>query len=66
MEMQWFHNALRIMMSIDRHELETSGITLRNAEWYSFRSNPYVWFIRANDNDAAKIWQIIVNRQQGK
>lgn len=61
-----FHNALRILMSIDRHELEAAGVIKardHNA-WGEFRRDPFRWFIRADDADAPKIWAIIERRQR--
>jgi len=60
-----FHNALRILMSIDRHELEAAGVIKardHNA-WGEFRRDPFRWLIRADDTDAPKIWAIIERRQ---
>lgn len=58
-----FHNALRIMLSIDRVELADGGIRLSDEEWHAFRSDPYFWFIRAGDNAARSLWAIIEARQ---
>lgn len=61
-----FHNALRIMLAIDRHELEASGIIKPgdvNA-WGEFRRDPFRWFIRADDSQAPKLWAIVQRRQR--
>ncbi|HQS14975.1 hypothetical protein [Reyranella sp.] len=61
-----FHNALRILTSIDRHELEAAGVIKagdHNA-WGTFTRDPFRWFIRADDASAAKLWGIIERRQR--
>jgi len=73
-----FHNALRIMRSIDLDELQAVGIfrgakqkpdadnpgaAFTWAAWCSFRDDPYSYFIRCDDETAQKIWQIIERRQ---
>ena len=60
--MQDFHNRLRILQSIDSGELQRDGVDLDTREWISFMSNPFKWFIRASDEDAAKLWAIIEGR----
>ena len=66
MKMAEFHNALRIMRHIDRSDLEAKGIHLSDQQWFSFSSNPYMWFIKCSDIDMIKIWQIIDNQMQRK
>lgn len=56
-----FHNALRILASIDAHELIEAGI---ENEWRFFVLSPCSWFIHANDADADKLWAIIVRRSK--
>jgi hypothetical protein len=61
-----FHNALRILTSIDAHELEAAGV-IRHADhnaWGTFRRDPYRWFIRADDATAEKLWKIIERRMK--
>lgn len=65
MNMMQFHNALRIMRFIDRSELEYYEIDLNDLQWIHFASNPYDWFIRTNDNDKKKLWNIIEDRMEG-
>lgn len=60
-----FHNSLRILTSIDMHELEAAGIIKHgdlNA-WGTFRRDPFRWFIRADDVAARKLFGIIEQRQ---
>lgn len=60
-----FHNALRIMRSIDRHELIEAGMEMTpgDGKFPAFRDDPCGWFIRASDADADVIWTIIKRRQ---
>ena len=61
-----FHNALRILTSIDRHELEAAGAMEPGDDkaWTAFRGDPFRWFIRADDERAGKVWAIIERRQR--
>lgn len=63
-----FHNSLRILTSIDKHELIEAGV-LDHSEpdhsvWIAFRDDPFRWLIRADDETAAKLWTIIERRQR--
>ena len=61
-----FHNGLRILLSIDRHELEAAGVIRvgdHNA-WGEFRRDPFRWLIRADDSQAPKLWAIVQRRQR--
>lgn len=63
-DMRRMHNQLRILMSIDRHELEAVGIIAagdHNA-WGTFVRDPFRWVIRADDVTVAKVWTIIKRR----
>ena len=59
-----FHNALRILSSIDRDELEREGIIRHgdHNQWGEFRRNPYRWFLASPDDEAKRLWKIIENR----
>ena len=59
MTLREFHNALRIMRSIDGHELP--GLHPRQVE--AFIADPYGFFIRAEDAVAEQIWAAIQKRQ---
>lgn len=54
-----FHNALRILTSIDRCDFPGS-----DDEWMSFVGNPHRHFIRASDEQAQKLWAVIESRQR--
>lgn len=62
-DLNCFHNSLRILASIDRHELADAGLMLDDAEWSRFASNPWAWLIRAGDEDMRAVWSIIQARQ---
>jgi len=55
MNMREFHNGLRVLLNIDKGEFDAalhavgSAALLGEQEWPRFRSNPHMWFIRAND-----------------
>lgn len=59
-----FHNALRIMISIDSHDLVQAGLIKHDDvnAWGTFHRDPYRWFIRASDKNARKLWAIIEER----
>ena len=64
-EMRRFHNALRILLNIDRDELEEEHVIPlgdHNA-WGTFHRDPFRWFIRASDDQAERLWTIIQRRQ---
>lgn len=65
MTLREFHNGLRILRSIDRHELEAASIIKQGDHnaWGTFTRDPYGWFIRADDEKASKLWDIIERRQ---
>lgn len=64
MKAEEFHNALRVLLHIDRHELERAGIIGRTDHdaWGQFRRDPFRWAIRADDDTYMKLWSIIKAR----
>jgi len=69
MTLREFHNGLRILINIDRWELEEAGIVKtygeiarREATWESFKKDPYRFFITASDAQAICLWSIIEKR----
>ncbi len=60
-----FHNALRILASIDRCELIDAGALSDDdtGGWLAFRDDPWRWFVRAGDDEARAVWRIIEARQ---
>lgn len=64
-----FHNGLRILLNIDSDEFMDAvypngtphGLHMRG-EWETFRENPYNWFIRASDQKAHGLWQLMQKR----
>lgn len=58
-----FHNALRILSSIDAHELRELDTEIwTDAEWIKFRDDPWRYFIKADDECAVMIWSVITKR----
>lgn len=67
-----FHNALRILRSIDRDEFV--GVFSREgfledsqeaaSDWTQFRNDPYAWFIRADRHKAEAIWRHLIEKRQ--
>jgi hypothetical protein len=55
-----FHNAIRIMHSIDKHEFDERRLPI---EWIAFRDDPLGHFIACDDTSAAAIWTIVDDRQ---
>ena len=68
MTLDEFHNALRVMTSIDFHELVGAGVMVESdvrgefCQWDKFRRDPYRWMIRADDETAERLWGIIQKR----
>lgn len=52
-----FHNGLRVLLNIDATEF--SG---PEADWPSFRDNPWRYFISADDDVAWRLWLIVETR----
>lgn len=63
-----FHNALRILLNLDRHDLVEHGVMGADEPdaWWAFGQDPYRWFIRADDATAEKLWRLIEARQPDK
>lgn len=60
-----FHNRLRIMIGLDRHELVAAGV-MKNDDllgWVSFQHDPFRFFIRAQDSAAQALWALICKRE---
>ncbi len=54
-----FRNNLRILRSIDYHEVSW----MSPEKWVSFRDRPYGFCIRCSDADYDRIWAVIEGRQ---
>lgn len=50
----WFHNALRILLNIDRDQFPGD-----EADWTAFRDNPHRYFMRANDEVTDALYALI-------
>jgi len=59
-----FHNALRIMRSLDRDILENAGVLRAgdHEQWEEFRRDPYVWILTAPDFEANLLFRLVENR----
>lgn len=66
MRLEEFHNALRILTSLDLHDLAAGGVIARDdlETWRAFRDDPFRWFIRADDEKARKLFTLIERRQR--
>jgi hypothetical protein len=53
-----FLNALKILRAIDEHEFDGFEI-----DYAAFRDDPYYFLMKADDETANKIWEIIEGRQ---
>jgi hypothetical protein len=68
-EFATFHNALRILRSIDWREFADAvgdfypSAAQRTAAWERFRDAPYDWFICAPTRQAEAIWAVVESRQ---
>lgn len=60
-----FTNRLRMLRSIDRHELVQARVMPVDDEatWTWFRRNPYDYMIRASDQARAAVWTIIQRQE---
>jgi sulfur transfer complex TusBCD TusB component (DsrH family) len=64
-DLRRFHNRLRVLTSIDMHELVAAGV-IAHADWNAwgtFRRDPFRWFIRADDAKARAVFAIIRKRE---
>ena len=59
MTLREFHNGLRLLRSIDFHEIEYA---MTREQWPSFRADPYKFFIICDDDTAAAIWAVMEAR----
>lgn len=63
MDKHAFINRLKILRSIDRHELADAGIDLSDdRRWVEFREHAADWLVRASDEDADRLWALIQKR----
>ena len=59
MTLREFHNGLRLLRSIDRHEI---NMVMSPEDWFAFRNHPYDFFIRCDDAKAEAIWAVMEAR----
>lgn len=60
-----FHNRLRILLSIDRHDAVAAGALAEEdlLGWELLRDRPFSFFIAASDDRARALWTIICERE---
>lgn len=67
-----FHNALRILMSIDGAEFikavygdaaHPGDDSLEWDDWQTFRHDPYLWLIKAPTGPALEVYRLVEQRQ---
>lgn len=61
-----FLNALRVLHSLDFDDLVNAGVMRADAHraWETFRANPTVWVLRADDATAEKLWVMVKRRMR--
>lgn len=55
-----FHNGLRVIRSLDHHEVEF----LNKRQWTEFSSDPSTFLIRCDDATADRIWGAMAKRMK--
>lgn len=65
-----FFNACRILLNIDRHELEAAGVIEPGAVggtcWTRFNRDPLVFMAKLSDERADRLWALIEARQPAR
>ena len=66
MTLREFHNGLRLLLNIDKHELVAAGVIEADDDdgWVEFRDDPHIWFICASDVMADKLWALMQTRMK--
>lgn len=61
-----FHNRLRILLNLDRHDLEEAGVLKAGregwSEWIEFRRDPFRACLRMDDERYALLWGLMDRR----
>jgi hypothetical protein len=60
MNLHQFNNANKVLTSIDHHEVPF----LDGPAWQRFSSQPARFLMRADDETAARIWEVVERRSQ--
>jgi hypothetical protein len=63
-----FHNALRIMLNLDRADLDAASVFSKDeaiaaTQWAAFTCDPYRFFIKTPTPIAERLWALIESRQ---
>lgn len=64
MTREQFLNGLRLLWSLDQHELVEAGVIdpADRGAWGDFRGNPHRWASRASDDVMDKLWALMCRR----
>jgi hypothetical protein len=59
-----FENRLKVLHSLDRHELVEAGLghMADDRHWVAFREKPAAWLLNAEDHNAAAVWALVESR----
>lgn len=65
---QDFANGLKILSSLDLHDLEAAAVIDAGdaGAWADFSRNPYRWLLTASDHRAEALWSLIEQRQPAR
>ena len=65
-DLRIFHNRLRILMCIDKHDMVDAGVISDDdiLRWKEFQKDPYRTFVRCNDETCTKLFGIIQRREK--
>lgn len=65
-EFDRFHNAMRILLNIDKPCFDAAVGEAETWRWTAFVHDPLRWFIEAPTGIAKKVWEIVEARQPGR
>ena len=67
MDKSRFHNAIRILLNIDKYELIEASIIRDGDEtgtcWTRFNNDPLIFIAKLNDDKYDALWELIEARQ---
>lgn len=58
-----FLNRIKIMISLDQHEIRPSGGPMTDSVYTRFVADPFRFMMRCDDQTAAAIWRAVVARE---
>lgn len=67
MNLREFHNALRVLLNLDRDVLVNAAVLVDDdaVSWALFRRDPFRWFILADDEAVKRLWALMETRMKG-